>query len=446
MLIVCFFLVGLLYITRRVKGPIWLLSFAWLLCMLPVAVGFIKYSYFSPWDAWFVFVLTAYILSFAVGVVVHDKALLAYPVKNSEEADACRYALGWAKFAWVAGAAGSALIIIDYVIYKGSGLNDLAALRDLIVKADSVSWFMRIGSVLTWGCLYCFIFALFFRQTLSRAKFIFFIFPVTGYFLVALLSAGRQTALQIIIFAFLVEFLRFSRATVRKKKEKTSRMFLLGITFVMVVYMGYVAVLRNDGLIDNDKAVVLASLFDFTLSSTAQVIIEFMGESLKSTVIEALVYFSHSIPLFSKFLTIEFQQSYPGTMTFPFILRQLEPFTGVSVIGSARAINQLMTETGVIGVGWTTSISAYIIDFGYIGALLVLFLQGFYTAYYWRRAVRGNDFNEALIALVLLALIIYMPLLAASSETNLLLLWFFGVMASVMRKRRPRQTAITTVV
>jgi oligosaccharide repeat unit polymerase len=435
-------LAGLLLASRRTKGPIWVLSISWLICLLPIATGVIDYTYFSSWDVGFAVVLTTYLLCFVAGVVVHDRTVRLRPTNYVDMAASYRYAINWALFAWVAGIVGTLSLIIDFVFYKGAGLDDLAALRDLVVTATSATWFARISSVLSWGGLYCLAFAMYFKDELTRSRFIFFILPIMGYFLTALLSAGRQAALQILIFALLIQLLKKSQSTTRRAKHKRGWVLPLGISLAMLAYMGYIAIARNDGLVSNDKTEVLATLFDYTLSSDIELVFGALGNGVRATLIEGLVYFSSSVALFLMFLKVEFSQLYLGVMSFPFVMRQLEPLTGISVIGALETKIQLMYGAGVIGVGWTTGISSYIIDFGRVGAAVFLFLQGFYTAYAWRRAVLGNDFHDTLVALILLTLVIYMPLIAASSDTNLFLLWVFGVVALALRKRQPIQREI----
>jgi hypothetical protein len=437
MLAICIILAGLLFATRCTKGPIWALGISWLVCILPIAISVIDYHYFSTWDVGFAVVLTTYLLCFVIGVVVHDRFMPLRPLRHTDIDDSYLKAKIWAQLAWMGAAVGTLCLIIDFLLYKAPGINNLASLREFVVEMESATWLARISSVLTWGGLYCFAFALFFREKLSRSQFILFFLPIGGYFLSALLSAGRQAALQIVIFTLLIQLLKKSRSSARHTKNKTSWALLLGVFLAMVVYMGYVAINRNDGLISHDKTEVLAHYFDYTISPWFDQMLGLFGNGARATFIEAMVYFSSPVPLFSKFLTLDFPQIYAGAMTFPFVMRQIESFTGVSIVGTMRVISQLMNEAGVIGVGWSTSISTYILDFGRIGAAIVLFMQGFYTAFAWRRAIRGNDFNEVLIALVLLTAVIYMPLIAASADTNLFLLWVFGVVALVFRKRGP---------
>lgn len=346
-------LAGLLLASRRTKGPIWVLSIPWLICLLPIATGVIDYTYFSNWDVGFAVVLTTYLLCFVAGVAVHDHTVRLRPTNYLDMAASYRNAINWALFAWVAGIAGSLFIIADFAFYKGAGLDDLAALRELIVIADSATWSARIGSVLTWGGLYCFAFALYFKDELARSRFIFFILPIVGYFLTALLSAGRQAALQILIFALLMQLLKKAQSTTRRVKHKRGWVLPLGISLAMLAYMGYIAIARNDGLVSSDKTEVLATLFDYTLSSDIELVFGALGNGVRTTLIEGMVYFSSSVALFSKFLTVEFPQLCAGVMSFPFVMRQLEPLTGLSVIGALEAKIQLMGEAGVIGVGWT---------------------------------------------------------------------------------------------
>ena len=108
-------------------------------------------------------------------------------------------------------------------------------------------------------------------------------------------------------------------------------------------------------------------------------------------------------------------------------MRQLEPLTGISVVEALNGKIEQMRNLSVIGVGWTTAISSYVMDFGKLGAGVVLCAQGYYSAFSWRRARLGTDFHEGVIALIMLTAAIYMPLTAASGETNLLLLWLYCV-------------------
>lgn len=326
---------------------------------------------------------------------------------------------------------GTACICVDFFTLQGAGLDDIAALRDTYVGKTEASTFARLGSVMTWACLYCFAFALTYRAQLSRFSLLGYLMPIGGFFLVSVFSAGRQASFQIIIITVLILWLNHLRSpsTERKASSRAAVVFAIIVSGLMIAYMGYIAVVRNNGAISDDKVDVLTRVFDLRISPWFDSILTTLGAGIRTTVLEALVYFSCSLPLFSKFVGLTFAQHSFGAITFPFVFRQIESFTGISVVSAYMAKVDGMISAGVIGVGWETAISSYIQDFGVIGACTFLFAEGYYTAYAWRRALAGYGFHEALIAVVALAAVIYMPLLPAVSDTNLFFLWIFCAIA-----------------
>jgi oligosaccharide repeat unit polymerase len=432
-------LVAMLYASRRRKGPLWALGIAWLVCLAPIASNAFSYAYLSQSDVGFGLLLLAYLGCFVLGVLAHDDIRhRREPLQRNDASVEMRRAAPWAQAAWWAGAIGTLCLCIDFALLQGAGLDDLAALRDAVIAREA-TLLGRLASVLTWGCLYCFAYALMYREVLPRRRFLFYLLPIFGYFLVALFSAGRQAALQILIFALLTLALKRVHQPAQRAARRSSLVLGLAISLIMVAYMGYVASARNDAALSEDKTEVLISLFDFGMAPWLESIFSATGTLLRAAIVEGAVYFSSSITLFSVFLHLDITEHSFGAMSLPFVFRQLEPLTGISVIGALENKIQMMAGAGVIGVGWTTAISSYILDFGAAGAAVVLFLQGYYSAFAWRRARKGTDFQDAVIALIMLTAAIYMPLIAASGETNLLLLWGFCLFArSRLHRRRSR--------
>jgi hypothetical protein len=432
MIIVCCLLIVLLIFTRRGKGPIWLFCISWLVCIFPTATGLITYSYFSPSEISFSAILSTYLACFLIGVLAYkyffDRKRAAVTIVENYHS-----VLVYARVAWLAGLIGTICYILDFLLYKGSGLSDLSNLREVVVTAESSSFLLRLGSVSTWGCLYCFAFSLYYREQLSRSQFIFYALPVAGFFLTALLSAGRQAAMQILLFGLIIQLLR-PEVNKNYKHNKGAWVLPLCIVLIMSLYMGYVAVLRNDGLVSFDKSVVLERLFDYNLSPDLETLLESFFSEFKQALTEALVYFSSPIPLFSKFLTIQSTDMRFGLLNFPFIARQIEPLTGVEVVSVMKENSDLMSSVGVIGVGWSTAISSYIGDFGQISAGMILFFQGFFTEHFWRKAKQNPRFSDVVIAAIFLMMIVYMPLLSVLSDTNIFLLFLFCFIAPCLRK------------
>lgn len=437
---ITFLLVLALAASRRRKGPLWAFGIIWLVSLVPIATGAVRFNYFTNVDLVYEATLAAFLSCFILGVFWHDKVIPLSRLQPARLPDVERIAAQpWVRFGWWAASFGTACLCIDYIQLDGAGLDDLAALRDLYISKET-SVFARLGSVLSWGCLYCFAYALMFREVLTRRQFALYLLPVVGYFLVALFSAGRQAAMQILIFALLTLALKRTqdalRPRVRTKRDGSPLLMTLVISVAMVGYMGYVAGARNDANISADKSEVLARLFDFTLQPSLDAVLEAAGPGVRTTFVEGVIYFSSPVPLFSRFLQADPSSPSLGAMTFPFVLRQLEPLTGISVIGELDAKVEMMRNMDVIGVGWTTAISAYIQDFGTFGAGLFLFLQGYYSAWAWRRAREGTNFHHAVIALLMLTSAIYMPLVPAVSDTNIFLMWFYCLLALFSQGRR----------
>lgn len=428
LLVVAIFLAALMLAARRIKGPLWAFCIAWLICLVPLALGVIRFPYLPLHGPDFGGALLVFFCSFALGVWAYDH--VGGPRREVPSATAgedLRDALPWARVAWVASSLGTAFISVDYLLLEGVGLNDVAALRDAFVTRQA-TLYAQLGSVLTWGCLYCYAFAMWFKDQLSPLRFLTYVAPVAGYFLVAVFSAGRQAAMQILVFSLLVYYLKRMKAgqPVARRRERQRWLLPASMSGLMVLYMGLIAFARNDEVISADKTEVLQRLFEFELVPGLEAALMNTSQAVRSAFVEAIVYFSSSVALFSKFLTVELPELTHGVMTFPFVARQLEPWTGIEVLAALEGKVAMMNDAGVIGAGWTTAVSSYILDFGRVGACIALIVHGYYSAYTWWRVRSGMRFSDVVVAMAVLLSVIYLPMIPATSDTNILLLWAYS--------------------
>lgn len=423
-LLVWAFLVCVVVVKRRTGGAAFVFGYAWLACLTPIALGWLQYDCLCGLEADLAGFLLLCFASFLSGAALGGRHAVSSRARMDSDKEMAQ-ALPWAKTAWRVGLAGTCMLCIDYALMGGAGLDDLAELRAVYQSRD-VTLFARLGSVMTWGCLGSYAFALTYRRHLTARGFAWYAIPVIGYFMVALFSAGRQAALQIALYTIFLGVLSRARGVGSGRGKSPGGWWGIAIILSMVIYMAIVAVLRNDGLIDRDKGQVILRLFDVRLVAWLDDFLGWLGGSVRSAIIEGVVYFSSSIALFARFNASDVASHTFGAMSFPFVMRQLEPLTGISVSGALDAKIVMMHGSGVIGVGWTTGISSYVLDFGRIGACLVLFLQGFYSAFAWRRALLQGGFHAVVIAVTLMTSVCYLPFLAATAETNLLFLWVFS--------------------
>lgn len=430
------FVVGVILFGRRSSFPSFVLGVSWLISSLPIYLGLISYNYFDFSSLQYPLILIAYISCFVFGGVFYDLSRrsrmngirslrkgaqldVSLPV---DAAQIHQVSNG----VWLISLVAMICHVIDFKMLGGASLDDLPELRDLFQSKISTP-FTLIANVTTWSCLYCFAYALFFKRQLNRLQFARFVLPTAGYFLVAVLSAGRQSAFQLMLFAIIIQSCVPRAGTAETAGWVRRNLGIVVFASLMMAYMGYVAVNRNDGAISTDKAEVLAHIFDFQVGPALVNAKDYVGSALVEAAVEAMVYFSASVALFSIFLDLngigDFYSG--GVMTFPFLMRQLEPITGMSVLGALQSKISLIYSSGAMGSGWTTGISSYILDFGYLGAAIFMAIQGFYSQYEWRRYRRTRHFVDVLCMSLVAVGAIYTPFLLASAETNLFLLWMF---------------------
>lgn len=436
--LVIFFLLVVVWSGRKVKGPLWALAISWILALAPIGAGVVVFDYRDDFDASFAFLTIGYLAFYVAGFaffyfVSATKSQNSEAYLNSQESISRFDAGRIASTAWWVGLIGVAFLIVDFGADIRSNVSDLASLREYYVGRQTTV-FGQLASVLTWGCLYSFVFALVQGRKLSTGNYLKMLFPVAGYFLISVFSAGRQAAFQIALFAVLAMWVQTPREKSLQSGQSELRgmqaasrnnMVTFALALAMAAYMGYVAIARDDALYSYGRVEVLQQFFNFEIDPTFDSLISFFGNGFRTTVMETIIYFSGSTALFSQFLKFDYPHLTLGVMSFPLIFRQLEPLTGLIVIDVLNTKIALMKSTGALGTGWTTGISSYIMDFGRLGSCAYLALQGYYSAFTWRRALATREFNDQLIAIIMIICAIYLPFQVGSSDSNLLMLWIF---------------------
>jgi len=434
----------------RVRGPIWALAITWMIAMAPIVSGLVTFSDLKDKNG-----KVSLIIAFYSGVFVVGAAAFHLTPRSVIPVSADQRITNWhqnfarllpiANIFWWFAILGTALLIIDFALLGGEGLSDLAALRDTIVQAQSASLPKQLASVLTWACLYCYVFALLFWKELSVWGRIRQLVPILGYFLASVLSAGRQAALQIMVFTILIVILDTSRRRYIKQTtglrippNVVARFLMPVMAVLMTSYMSYIVVARNADPVSNDKAYVLQKLYHFDVAAIIQDAAITLGPDFRAAIVEASVYFSSSIVVFETFLEVKWQGLTYGAQSFPFVFRQLSGITGLDPMEIFHNKVERLNAEGVLGSSWTTSYSFYMDDFGSVGAAVFLVLLGYYTAYAWWKARTSDDFHACLCGLVLMMVTIYMPIFPGLSDTNLFLLWTVAATGPVLVRSMPR--------
>lgn len=441
----------MLALSWRVRGPVWALAITWLIVLLPIVSGLVVFADLTDKNGFVSLILIGYSSTFAFGAATfHLTPREVRPMtgdqRTTEWEQHFRLTLPLARIIWWLAIVGTGLLIVDFALLGGEGLSDLGALRDSIVTQKSASLPKQLASVLTWACLYSYVYALLFWRQLSWSSRVRQLVPILGYFLTSVLSAGRQAALQIMVFTILIVVLDASRrrylraqTALRVPANAIARLLVPTMSLLMTSYMGYVVVARNNDAVSSDKADILQRVYHFDVAPIIENAQRTFGSDFRAVLVEATVYFSSSIAVFETFLKVKWHDFTYGAQSFPFIFRQISSLTGLDPMEAFHNKVERLNAEGVLGSSWTTSYSFYMNDFGWAGAAVFLFILGYYTAFAWWKARTSDDFHACLAGLVLMMVTIYMPIFPGLSDTNLFLLWLVSVTFPILIKSLPRR-------
>lgn len=406
----------------RWGGPLLAMLVAWLVCMLPVAGGVIVYDYLQFAGTHYLLLIAASIAAFYLGAVMAIVRSGGTPATIVVAYDWRRDLEEWLPFARVARVLGAlaVLFLVFDAISSGRSITNLQELRTEVIQSTEASWLARLASLVTWSCFFCFAFALYFRHLLNRGQLAGYIFASSGVVLTALTSAGRQAVFQIVLLTLIVEALRARRLDASQRPRKGAARGI--VVLLGGLYLTFVTMTRTSGAVGYTKSDLFLYFFNAHLRPGFERVLLAMNESLRDVVVEFLIYSTHPVALFSRFTDINFGGHYWGMMDFPFVFRQLEPLIGYRVIDAFDTKSFYLTADKVIGVGWTTGFSSQMMDFGVVGGLVFLAIQGYIGQRANVAVQRGAGFGVLLLLVLAIMAAIYVPYLPLFSDTNMFLL------------------------
>lgn len=406
--------------TWRMGGPIRALCIGWLVCLTPVALGIVSYDFLAYASNTYVWLILAAIGSFVVGAVLgmqvsHSPSSLAVETYDWN-ADFERW---WPVARVCVAIAALAVFSMFASAYLVAGqLGNLGALREQVVEAESANIFARLGAVTIWACFFCYAFALFFRHLLSRGQLIVLFAAAIGIFLAALTTAGRQAPLQLVMMTLFIESFRSQRLPRGSDRGYRIKFAVLGLAAIMIIYV----TINRTSADYSSKADVFLRLFQSWVDPHVDNILLRFGDGVRDVVIEAILYLSHTVPLFAISSEIDYGGPYFGAMNFPFIMRQLQPIIGINPQDVLSLKIFSINAERVIGVGWDTALSGLIMDFGIPGMMIAMGLFGYAGQRVITKVHQGGSLPQAIIAAELMLTAAYTPYFSALADTNLLFL------------------------
>jgi hypothetical protein len=246
----------------------------------------------------------------------------------------------------------------------------------------------------------------------------------------SLLSAGRQTVLQLVLIAFFALLLRTGPKGSRLRRFAVNAIFG-GIVFLTLAYGMTVSSLRSGEDVTGKKGALLSQGFMARLDVGLDAALEDQSAVIRDGSAELLFYFTHPIPNFLIFFDQPRPGPYWGLWELPFLARRLESLGIVSSSVDARIdrVYAMFAISGRAPQVWQTGFRDLIIDFGDIGALIVVLLFGFWAGrvYFRMRTYGGLIWAYLLVGVNLLC--VYSALLSGISDT---LVFFYLVVAVLM--------------
>ncbi len=336
------------------------------------------------------------------------------------------------------GLVGSALFAIEMVILVGVNFGDLFALRGIYAGRD-VTLLSQLAPMLIWCSWISLVAAILAWQVLPPSSRRIWVASPAATAVLSVLSAGRQAVFQLLVILVLCLAYRFAAAgTARawlevlfaryRKVGLAVKLLLASGAAGIVIYMGVVAVLRNDSTNEILKSQYLFQVFGAAPDPDAYSALSILPFNAGEVFWEGLIYFSSGVALFSGFFDISVGEHYLGQFTFPWVARRFEFLSSNTVVEAMQARRDLMIAKGFMSHGWSTALASYILDFGVFGAVLLFFVFGWLAGLALRRFGRSPNIFSFCLVLAANVNFIYMIMVPATSDS----VFFFFVLGCII--------------
>lgn len=437
------FLIIVMALTWKAKQVAWPFCLTWLLTCAPITLGVIEFPYLHDYDYSLTIFLISNAAAFFAGVLIFrmkPKAPFEYYSQNPSEKPLINPNPRLVTAFWFVGVLGATLVGVDFVLSGGAATSGLAELRDNVTNKEAATIFGQLGSVLIWPLLYTYFYALVNQKNLSTLRYYFLVSSALFYFVPAAVSAGRQATLHLIIITGAALLIKSYNQS--KGKFALSRNTLVATVIVGggAAYMLYIAVSRVEIWTINTKEDVLIALFKFRIGDTADWALSLLPTGLRSSIVEGILYFSHTPALLDNILLQEVGVRFYGANLQPFVFRRLQPLIGIDPAEAYAYKVALLDSAGLVGVGWSTAYSGLLLDFGIYFILPMMFLLGFFAQLVHSKARSDNSFDAHFLYVLLLISIIYLPTVIAISDVGIFLATVFAIVRVFFLKAGDVQT------
>lgn len=333
-------------------------------------------------------------------------------------------------FCALCGIIAAVLFAYEMIFILGVNIKDIGDIRSVFLN-KTATVYSQIAIILGAGGFIALVSAILCWNYISKTQRFLWLLSPLFMSLFSVLSGGRQTVLQLVLFIF------FS-LQLRSKLFAVSRMYSIIVkscfVVVLIAVIGYgmlAAYQRNDRADVITKKEMVLGLMGAHLDPKIDGIVDSFPAVLSDGTAELILYFTHSVPMFMVFWDLEKPGPYWGQWEFNFIARRLDSL-GITSENEENRIDNVYSSFAVSGrfhQVWQTQMRDMIIDFTPFGALVGLLILGIIAGSLVRKYEQQGGLVLALIVVVLNLACFYSIIISIISDT---LIFFYFVICFVL--------------
>jgi hypothetical protein len=416
-------------------SPLLILLTVWSAAAALLVMGIVRYDDVQLLSEGAAF-LTAANAAFALGYLLTKAAASSLP-RRPRLLDPQAYWAGEAKrdrlsitCLAAAGILASGLFAVEMLVFKGIDPFDILSTREAYLTMQ-VGPLSRIAAVLGAGGFVGLTAAVLLWEHISGAIRLICLVAAASLIAFSVLSAGRQTILQLILVGIFAAAIRRQFVT-RERLPRTLRMSFVVCFVGIVLYGGFAAGQRNAIAVRMSKKEMLERLFGVRFSPALDVRLDEMPGPVRDGVAEALVYVTHPIPNFVVFWSVPNRPGpFYGLWEQPFVARRLYELGLVDTTVDFRleSVLQSFRSSGRFELIFQTAVRDLVIDFGALGTLVMMSVFGACGAFALESMKREPSVPNACLLIWCDVACAYSVLLPVISDT---LMFMFLIMTMLL--------------
>jgi len=326
----------------------------------------------------------------------------------------------------ICGIIAASLFAYEMIFIQGVNINDIGDIRSAFL-GRTATVYSQIAIILGAGGFISLVSVILCWNYLSNAKRVLWLMSPIFLSMFSVLSGGRQTVLQLILFIFFSLRLRNRLFSVSRMHSIIVRSCFIVVVITVIGYGMLAANQRNDRAAVITKKEMVLKLLGAHLDPKIDRIVDALPDVLSDGTTELVLYFTHSVPMFMVFWELETPGPYWGLWEFNFFARRLDSL-GLTTENEEARIDNVYSSFAVSGrfpQVWQTQMRDMIIDFTPFGALIGLLVLGFIAGRVVKKYEQEGGLVLALLIVGLNLACFYSIIISIISDT--LILFYFVV-------------------